>query len=796
MRIGFGKLSKRFILFLLPPTMLCFAAHFVYQHQLPADSAIIEDPRLSAPVKISRDRYGVPSVLAATDSDAYFAIGYLHGQDRLWQLEIQRRTVRGELSELLGRQAIDQDVWIRTLGLHRAARSAWLALSPEAREALSRYTAGVNAASRARATLPIEFLITQARPGQWTEIDSLAWIKFFAFSLSGNYKTEIVHWLARQQLSPAQLKTFFPDYPLDSADLALSGTALQRVATAEEDMFRKFQIGGRAIGSNAWAVSGKHTAHGGALLANDPHLPLQIPSPWYVAKLRGARLDVEGMSLVGLPSIVFGHNQSIGWAGTNMVADTQDLYVERLGIPGHYEANGQSLPFDLRREQIRVRPDFPASFNPAFKPIEIEIRSTRHGPVVTDRHSGLDQVLSLRWTSLDPADTSFEAFYQLNLARDWEGFQQALSHLVAPTLNMLYADRTGKIGYLAAGRIPVRRHGEGTLPVPGWHDGFAWTGAIAAQDMPRSFDPPDGILVSANDKGVLAASPHFISHDWAPPDRAERIRNLLRQKLQTSKVLTTDDMRAMQGDTVDLDVRALLPLLRSFPATTKRQRQAQLLLEGWDGDMARDSRAAALFHAWVRHLREELFASRLAGTWSRTTNNSLSSLTQQVSGRQLLAILSEPDGVWCRGAPDVADTACQRALAQSLDRAIREMEKITGDTSMQRWAWGEVHETRYLHQPFSQLKPLRSLFEARVPNGGSINAVNVAGSHIEGYKGYRQAFGPTFRHVVAMTPTGTDYWYMNSTGQSGDVLSPHYADMVVPFRDNQLRAAEWAGESR
>lgn len=797
MRIGFGKLSKRFALFLLPALVLGITAYYSYRNQLPAGAFVLANSQLTAPVEITRDRHGVPSIVAATDNDAYFAIGYIHAQDRLWQLEIQRRTVRGELSELLGRTAIEQDVWMRTLGLHHAAHSAWRALSPEAREALTRYTAGVNAASSARAVLPIEFLAAQARPGKWTEIDSLAWIKFFALSLSGNYQNEITHWLAQQQLPATQLKTFFPDYPEYVANAALpehANAGVQRLATEQKNIFQKFQIGGRAVGSNAWAVSGKHTSDGGALLANDPHLPLQIPSLWYVIKVRGAKLDVEGMSLVGLPSIVFGHNRSIGWAGTNLPADTQDLFAERLSTPGHYEADGQPLPFLVRREKIHIRQDFPASFNPAYKPIAIEVRSTRHGPVITDRHRGLDQVLSLKWTSLDPDDTSFEAFYRLNLATNWEDFQLALGYLVAPTLNMLYGDQAGHIGYLAAGRVPVRKQGNGTVPVAGWNSEFAWTGAIAAQDMPRNFDPPEGILVSANDRPVPANYRHFISYDWAPSDRADRIGDLLRQKLRAHHVLTMDDMRTIQGDTVDLDVLALLPLLQKFQPTSARQTAALGILRAWNGDMSRDSRAAALFHAWVRHAREELFARQLSGSWNRMTKGSLSYLAKQVSARQLTAILTRADGVWCKGSVYLPGTSCNRVLSSSLDSAMRELEKITGDPTMERWTWGAIQETRYSHQPFSEVKPLRWLFEVRIPNGGSAHSVNVAVSELEGLDGYRQTFGPTFRHVIGLAPARNKYWYMNSTGQSGDVLSPHYDDAVLPFRNNHLRDIGQSGE--
>lgn len=786
-------LTRRLLAFVVLPLLIGFLwLRGLLGDSLPSERSLLLTQGLSAPVSLVRDEHGVPHIRAASDSDAYFAIGYAHAQDRLWQLELQRRMARGRLSELFGRASIDDDVWFRTLGLYESARSAWPALSPEAQRALTAYAAGVNSWVAENHGLPSEFRVIGIKPEPWTELDSLAWIKMFALDLGGNFRQEMRRFVARQSLNPQQLATFFPDYPADApttvaaADMAAQGEQLAAIATLQDKLQQVLRRGGRYVGSNAWVVAGRNTEDGSALLANDPHLGLQIPSLWYVLDVDSPQLRIAGMSLVGLPVVVFGRNDRIAWGGTNMMADTQDLYFEQIDPADatRYQAGTRSLAFESRSESIAVRADFPQDLRRKVEPVTLQVRKTRNGPLISDHFGVFARPVALRWTALDAGDTSFEAFYRVGYAKDWDTFKAALAVHVAPAMNMLYADRDGNIGYLGAGRLPLRRKGEGTEPMPGWDDAYAWSGAVAPAQWPQSYNPAVGYLVSANNKVVGDAYPYFISHDWAPPTRARRIEQLLRERLDAGHKLGAADMQRMQADTLDLDAAALLPeLLKTEPSTIYRERALEYL-KPWDGNMRADSQAATIFMAWMRHLRHDLFGDQLRGNWNNPAASTLlSRLGDQVELEVLLQVLRDPDSPWCDDVGTPERETCRYIAGESLGRGLWEIYKLAGDDSMASWDLSKVQKTIYSHIPFSQQKPLDRMYERRIGNGGSENSINVAASSYAGAGGYLQDFGPGFRQVIKLGKDTLEHYYMNSTGQSGDVMSRHYDDMVQPFRD-------------
>lgn len=783
-------LASRLVLLALLPLLAClFWAWSQLHASLPPDGTITLRSGVSSPTTIARDAQGITHIRARNDADAFFAVGYAHAQDRMWQLELQRRIARGRLSEVFGEDSIDADAWFRTLGIHASTESAWRALAPEAQDSLRAYAAGVNAWIGEDHPLPAEFRALGIRPGRWTERDSLAWVKMFALDLGGNFDREMRHYLARQSLSEVQVATFFPAYP-DDAPTTVGAPAPDGAETLSASMTamlgmqqrlqRDFGLAVPGSGSNAWAVSGKHTVDGAALLANDPHLGLRIPSLWYGISVETPRLKVSGMGLVGLPLVVLGRNDRIAWGGTNMMADTQDLFFERAdGTGTHYDANGTWVAFDKRVESIDIRPRFPQALRKRYAPVTVIVRSTRHGPVISDRYGVFDQPVSLRWTALDPDDTSYEAFFRLNYARNWREFGDALRLHVAPAMNMVYADRDGNIGYIGAGRIPRRKQGEGALPVPGWNDAWGWSGTVPPAEWPSTFNPPSGYIVTANNKVTSTQYPHFISHDWAPPARAERIEQWLREAIATRKPLSIDGMRELQGDTRDLSASQLMAHLRTRLPRGGHRDTAAGYLRDWNGDMRADSVAATIFHAWMRHLRLQLFSAHLRAGWKQdTASDMLSSLADSVENDELLAILRDKRGGWC-----AAPGHCDRVLASALDDALWELHKRNGDWGMEGWRWSHNQTTLYAHMPFSQSKALASFFERKAGNGGSANSVNVAASAYKGSEGYMQTFGPGFRQIFALDDRGTRHLYINSTGQSGNVFSPHYDDMVEDFRD-------------
>ncbi|MES2316848.1 MAG: penicillin acylase family protein [Pseudomonadota bacterium] len=777
----------RFLSWVLLP-VLALAAGTLWYFQ--SSKAITEGatvaPGLLQQATLARDAQGVVHIRAGSERDVYFAMGYAHAQDRLWQLELQRRIAQGRLSEVFGRKSVRQDVWFRTLGLYQAAESAWPALSKPAQESLAAYAAGINAQVASRKALPPEFVLLGIRPEAWRPIDSLAWIKVFALNLGGNFTQEIERFIAAQALDQPHLQALYGGYPADApttvapaAGARIAARTMAGLLDVQHSLERDAQIGGRFVGSNAWVVSGKLSEGGKAILANDPHLSLQMPSLWYAVSQKGGKLDTAGMSLVGLPLVIFGKNAQIAWGGTSMMADVQDLYVEQASPtdPARYMDDGALKTFATRTELINIKADFPAALHEPLAPIKIQVRSSERGPIVSDVVNVFDQPVSLRWTALDAGDTTYESFFRVNYATDWNSFRAALAFHVAPTLNMLYIDNADNIGYVGAGRIPLRASGDGSLPSPAASGAQRWTGAIPAAAMPASFNPARGFIVSANNKVTGPDYPHFISNDWAPPARAERIEQLLAARVAEGKPVSVDYMLTMQSDLLNREALRMLPLLANYKGSDERQRRALAYLARWNANMGLDSQAASIYTAWMRHLRTSLFGARLSGYWNKEGKDSyLDAVAANTSIDTLYSSLTGKSGLWCDGAQ--GERRCDAALGASLELALDELQKLRG-TNMDNWAWGEVHTTYFKHMPFSEVKLLEMLFTRKLASGGAPGTINAANASFQQSKGYVQNFGAAFRQVIQ--PGTGRHLYINSTGQSGHPLSSHYADMVGPF---------------
>lgn len=776
-------LSSRFACFVLVPLLLAMAAGYSHlRRSLPDFDGSPRKMAVSGRTAITRDDHGVVYINARTDEDAYFALGYAHAQDRLWQLEIERRLAQGTLSELFGRDTIQQDAWMRTLGLYASAASSWTHLSPEAQGSLTAYANGINAWLAEHPVLPPEFMVMGIRPAPWRPLDSLAWSKVFALNLAGNMWDEISNSVASQYLTPDQAQDLL-GYRLSPTSTGAATKTLASWLDLQVSLQNRWALGGKYVGSNAWAVSGKYMQDGRAALANDPHLGLQMPSLWYAAELKGARLDVGGMTLVGMPVVVFGHNASIAWGGTSMMADVQDLRVERINPDnaGQYWHDGRWIDFDTRVESIGVKADFPAWLRAPREPVKIRVRTTVDGPVVSDVIDSLEQPMALRWTALDPDDASYEAFYRVNYATDWQSFRESFRGYVAPALNMVYIDKANHIGSFGVGRIPLRLAGDGQLPEPGWDEAFRWTGYIPFQDWPQTFDPPSGYVVSANNKPVDDSYPYLISSHWAPPARALRIEQLLKEKIDTGRPIAIADFKRMQADTRDLSASPLLAYLKQVRPANEKEARALAPLQAWSGDMQQDSPAAALFFVWSRHLGERLFSGPLPTFWNKTRErNALDKLIVNAGYDRILAALTDPGNGWCEEA---GERSCTSIIRSALDDALTELARSSG-SDPSKWSWGGIHYTYYAHTPFSKITSIAPWFERRVPNGGSPNSIDVANAMYQESDGYRQTFGAGFRQIMQPGSDGVFRdWLMNSTGQSGNVLSKHYADMVVPFRN-------------
>ena len=559
-----------------------------------------------APAEILRDADGLVTIRAESWNDAYFALGYAHAQDRLVQMEMLRRVGTGRLSEVAGAMTLDFDRLMRALDLAGAARRSWRTLGPELRRALEVYAEGVNAYLETHeGPWPPEFLLAGA-PERWEPWHSLLWGKLMALRLSGNWREELDNARLIEAVGRDALGDLFPDLAPEAA--TLSGAGIGRLSSLLEALPREAGLGA----SNVWAVAGARTASGKPVLANDPHLGLQVPATWYLARLETPEGVLAGATSPGVPLMILGHNGRAAWGFTTTHSDVQDLVVETLdpADPGRYLTPEGSRPFETREETIAVR--FGADVTETF-------RATRHGPVVSDADAaagaaaGAGRVLALAWPFLRAPDTSPEALYRLNFARTWEEFTAAMRLWTGPQQNIFWANTEGTIGFYAPALVPLREGYDGSLPVDGASRARLWSGTIPFAELPHARDPEAGVLINANNRIAGPAYPYRLATRFEPPYRAQRIAEVL----DAERPHTPAASWALQRDRLSLMARELVPLLTAglpgegTPSQPSRAGAALALLRDWDFVMAADRPQPLLLYAWLRELNAVIFADEL-----------------------------------------------------------------------------------------------------------------------------------------------------------------------------------------
>lgn len=761
------------------------AIYFVARSSLPDLTGEFRTDRpLATPVNVLRDRYAVPHIRAANREDAAFGLGFVHAQDRLWQMEINRRIAAGRLAEIFGDAAIKTDKFLRTLGVRRKAVAAFEYLQPETRAYLQAYADGVNAflASRAGA-LPPEFLVFQLEPEPWVPADSLGWLKMMAWDLGGNWGTELARFGLIQRLSNKQIEEFFPPYPGDApvalADLGDLYGGLAAATGLERALLAFPAPPPEGIGSNNWVVDGKRTVTGSPLLANDPHLGLTSPAIWYFAHLASPYGEAIGATLPGVPGIVLGHNGRIAWGFTNTGPDTQDLYLERIDSadPSRYETPDGTTPFVTRQEIIKVR---------GAADVVLTVRETRHGPVISDIHEPsqrlLDDrhVLAFAWTALRDEDTTADSLFGLETISDWSGFVDNFRRYVTPQQNIVYADRSGNIGFLAPGLVPVRKPQndlKGLAPAPGWDARYDWAGFIPFEELPRAYNPASGMVVTANHKIVPDSYPHFITSEWADPYRAKRIEQLIRDRA----VHSVESFKQIQGDSLSLMAAELLPLMLAAPVKTSPVNSelpaTRATLAAWDGTMTANRAEPLIFQAWYRELTRLILADELGEAFEPLW---------RFRPTLIKNVLTNTDGQsrWCANVATGSPTPCAELVAEALDRALSDLKARFG-ADMGRWRWGEAHQTKASHRPFSNVPVLRRLFEVNVPTPGDAFTVNVGrndlGHHEQPFANRHAA---SLRAVYDLADLNRSQ-FMHSTGQSGHPLSQFYGNFALPWASVQ-----------
>lgn len=777
------RIFSRLLLVVLILVLLAGAAGYLYlRRSLPQVDGTIKVAGLRGPVEIIRDIDAVPHIYAEHTLDLFFGLGYVHAQERMWQMEFQRRVGQGRLAEILGPGALPTDRFLRTLGVHRAARSAYESLSPESREVLDAYAAGVNAflAGHSGSRLQPEFTILGVQPEPWTGPDSLAWAKMMALDLGGNYALELLRSDLIAAVGPERAQQLLPGYPEDGPSILPSlerSEGYEQLAELGEQVRQLAGFGrhsGDVVGSNNWVVDGTKSVTGKPVLANDPHLGSRIPSLWYLAHLSSGDYEAIGATLPGIPGVVIGRNRFIAWGVTNVNPDVQDLFRERLDATGTLaEFQGRMEPMQIITETIKVKgqPD-----------VQHVVRITRHGPLISDAINANNESrpveerpaplepLAFRWTALDAEDTTIDAFLEINQARNWEEFTEALRSYVAPSQNFVYADVEGNIGYYIPGRVPIRSAGDGLLPAEGWSGNYEWVGWIPFEELPHIYNPAQHFIATANNRPVPAGYPHFLGRDWAPPYRAQRIVELLQAREQ----LSIDDHKTIQGDSVSLLARDLLAdLLPLLEPQSDDERRAVELLKNWDYETRGESAAAAIFEMWYLHLLRGLLDDEL-GPKLRERYESRSQATLFMS-----SVLEDPASPWCDNTTTAEQEDCAALALATLRAALDELKARLG-SDMASWRWDQLHIAVFPHQPFDNVGLLKRLFSRSIPNGGDSSTVNVAPFSFK--HPFEQRTIPSYRQIIDMAnPDGG--LFIHSVGQSGHILSSHYADYLDDWRE-------------
>lgn len=788
----------------------------VVRSSFPEKDGAVDVPGLDGRVQVLRDANGIPQIYASTMADLMRGQGYVHAQERFFEMDVRRHITSGRLAEMFGPSAVEVDRTVRTMGWRRVAEKELGLVSPDTRRALDAYAEGVNAylAGKDNLDLAVEYGVLAAggldyTPEPWTAVDSLAWLKAMAWDLRSNMTQEIERVLVGASHSPTQVAELFPDYderratPIVTQGAVVDGVFEQDATRAasrnparpgwsadQADLFKGVQraldrlpalVGrGDGIGSNSWVVDGQHSATGQPLLANDPHLATGVPGIWMQMGLHctevspSCPMDASGFTFSGVPGVIIGHNRDIAWGFTNLAPDVSDLYLERIR-GNRWRYDGGWRPLKTRTETIEVAGE---------EPVEITVRETAHGPLLSDADPQLRAVneaerppdakpseeyaVSLQWTALEPSATA-DAILGFNKASNWAEFRSAAEDFAVPSQNLIYADRSGRIGYQAPGRIPIRKSGnDGTTPSEGWRPENDWTGDYIPFDgLPSVLDPEEGFIVTANQKVIGEDYPYFLTDDWDMGYRSQRIRDLIEQEGE----LTVAEMADLQLDDRNPLAPALVPRLLDVEDVGGDFYTAGLrLLERWDYRQGADSAAAAYFNAVWRALLERTFAD---------------DLPEEVvvdGGDRWMAVVTEllddPANRWWDDARTDGQVETRDDILRTAIRdARRDLTRRMGPDPDQ-WAWGRLHRLNLRNNTLgvSGVGPVEWLVNRTdFPASGGSAAVNA--TSWDASLGYEVTAAPSMRMVVSMADLDDSRW-INLTGVSGHPFDKNYTDQT------------------
>ena len=738
------KLAVISILFFLLGCLVFFFVHFY--RSMPKIKGNIFLSGLETDVEIIKDSWGVPHIFAQNEKDLFFACGYVHAQERMWQMEITRRAGKGELSEIFGRKTLERDRFIRTLDLKEAAQRDYEKLSSKMKNLILSYSAGVNSWMNSRKlNWPPEFLLLGYRPQPWSPLDSLIVKEVMALLLCVDYQSEILRAKLVKELGAQKALQILEE------GIAAPYLEIEDVPLSELPMQLPFQ------GSNNWVLAGSRTESGKPLLANDPHLEISLPPTWYEIHLICPGLNAVGVSIPGVPLVMIGHNKSVAWGITNSRVDVQDLYVEKLNPSRDmYWDNNEWKPLFTKEERINIRGE--------KEPERIEVSWTERGPVVSSVLSKNAKHLSLSWTIYD-GGRAMESFYLLNKAQNWQEFVDALKLFDAPSLNFVYADKEGNIGYYLSGKIPIRAEGAALFPYPAWKEEGKWQGYLKEEEKPNFYNPKSGLIVTANNKIIPDNFPYYIGFEWEAPFREERIRELILQ-LEKHSVET---MKVIQNDVFSKKGELFLPYIEEIKIAEGQSKEALDILKSWDLRLS-SGKEAALYKIFVDFFHEEVFKDDLGEDYERFD------LLFKSKRAGLLRILSDPLSVWFDKKETQAVETREEIIKISLEKAYMWLEKQYG--SVDGWDWMKINSFRFQHA-LGEVPLLRFLNRGPYPLGGDAFTVKLSSS-----SSLVKNLGVSYRQIIDLSDFRNSVCVLSS-GESGHFLDRFYDNQISLWLEGQ-----------
>lgn len=747
---------------------------------LPQVNGRIKLDGINSSVEIFRDRWGIPHIFADNIEDLFFAQGFVQAQDRLWQMEMNRRTAKGTLSEVFGEIALDTDRAVRTFGFKRLAEVDWDLFDDLSREVIISFSRGINSfIKRNQSRLPIEFRLIRHHLQPWDHLDSLSFMRLMMWKLSHAWYSEIVRSQVIQATSPELAAELEINYPTGNPTSLPEGIEFNILDGEGHLSKADGPFITRGIGSNAWAISGKKSVTGKPYLCNDMHLTISTPGLWYQTHLVAGDFQVEGVTLPGIPCVLVGHNANIAWGMTLAFTDCEDIFIERIDpdAPHRYMTEDGWLDAEVIPEQITVK----GRTEPYLERVFI----TRHGPVVSGIVGVENENFALNSMALKPS-TAFRGWISLNQSANWDDFVAAMRYITAPQLNVVYADVEGNIGSWTTGKVPIRRNGTGELPVPGWTGEYEWISTIPFENMPHAFNPNSGYLLNCNNCVTTKDYPYFLGNTWMNGYRARRIADVMESKPK----LSADDFKKLHLDFTCLPGLEFVSLIRDVAVDDPDIKEAHTLLIDWDGRLNPESIGGTLYevlrYTLLRNILQPTLGDGLCDKIMGAGFHPLLLSTSEFYGQDTVALLrlfNNPDSWWIKNAGGL-----RHLVTTSFKKTVRWLRDELGPDPSD-WQWGNLHRITFSHA-LSLQKPLDKVFNrGPFPIGGDTDTpCQTAMLPNDPYD--NQVWSPSFRQIIDMGDLSQSIASI-PPGQSGQLGSKHYDDLIEPWLQGEYFPILW-----